>query len=215
MLDQFETFFSYPKIQAATISVALSVIFIIVPLLQHRVRAKLTARQIELFDPVARDILIQSWLLFGSVLVYSLVAIIRTDLSFVSGDALPFVSLIGSLAAFWNIRRAAIAIKKATLASNMQRKVRLADVYKMSVNAYARGLIAFAYGSIALTLVLLVPEMLPRWLWFVSFLVTGVAINSLGWSIATLAVATEYEINSKLGRAKILLKGRRNYNSRS
>ena len=130
-----------------------------------------------------------------------MVAIKRSDVSFISGDALPFVSIQGSLSAFWNVRRAKLAIQHANPGSNEQRKARLDNVYDKNLSAYTAGLVAFLYGLTVVLLVLLVPQKLPKWLWFVSFLVTGAAIYALGWSISALAVAAEYARNPKLGRS--------------
>ena len=201
MLNQLETFYAQPKLQSVTLSLCLAGLFLIVPVLQHKARSKLTDRQKALYDPIAKDILAQVLFLFGGVVIYSLVAIVRSDLSFVSGDALPFVSVLGSLSAFWNIRRAKLAIQNANPGSNEQRKVRLADVYDKNLNAYTAGLLALLYGITVVLLVLLMPQELPKWLWFVSFLMTGAAIYALSWSISALAVATEYARNPKLGRS--------------
>ncbi|MEX8505741.1 hypothetical protein [Leptothrix ochracea] len=201
MLNQFESFYAQPKLQAVTLSLCLACLFFAVPFLQRRARSKLTDRQKELYDPIAKDILAQVLFLFGGVVIYSIVAVVRSDLSFISGDALPFVSVLGSLSAFWNIRRAELAIRNAIHGSNEKRKVRLADVYEKNLNAYSAGLVAFLYGLIVVVLVLLVPQELSTWLWLVNFLVTGPAIYALSWSISSLAVATEYARNPKLGRS--------------
>ncbi len=202
MLNEFETFYAQPKLQAVTLSLCLASLFFAVPFLQRRARSKLTARQKELYDPIAKDILTQVIFLFGSVTIYSLAAIVRSDLSFISGDALPFVSVMGSLSAFWNVRKAELAIRSSLHGSNRNRKVRLAEVYEKNLNAYTAGLVAFLYGIIVVVLVLLMPQELPKWLWFVNFLVTGPAIYSLSWSMSSLAIATEYARNPKLGRPK-------------
>jgi hypothetical protein len=201
MFNQFEFFFAQPKLQSITLSLCLACLFFAVPFLQHKAGSKLTNRQKELYEPIAKDILVQVLFLFCGVVIYSLVAFVRSDLSFVSGDALPFVSVLGSLSAFWNVRRAELAIQNANLDSNEQRKVRLADVYGKNVNAYTAGLIALLYGFIVVLLVLFVPQELPKWLWFVNFLMTGPTIYALSWSISSLAVATEYARNPKLGRS--------------
>lgn len=201
MLNQLETFYAQPKLQAVTLSLFLACLIFVVPFLQHKARSKLTGRQKELYDPIAKDILAQVLFLFGGVVIYSLVALVRSDLSFVSGDALPFVSVLGSLSAFWNVRRAKLAIQHANPGSNAQRKVRLADVYNKNLNAYTAGIVALLYGLTVVLLVLLVPQELPKWLWFVNFSMTGTAIYALSWSISALAVATEYTRNPKLWRS--------------
>jgi hypothetical protein len=200
MLNQFETFFAQPKLQAITLSLFLACLFFMVPFLQRKALAKLNARQKELYDPIAKDIWLQVCLLFVGVVIYSLLAFVRSDLSFVSGDALPFVSLIGSLCAFWNIRRANRSVKNASQGMNKQRAARLSDVDEMNLKAYSAGFLSFLYGVAAVFLVLLVPEELPKWLWFANFFVTAIAIRALSWSISVLAVATEYERNPKMGR---------------
>lgn len=202
MLNQFESFYAQPKLQAVTLSLCLACLFFAAPAIQRWARSKLTARQKEFYDPVAKDILAQTLILFGGVAIYSFFAVVRSDLSFISGDALPFVSVLGSLSAFWNIRRAELTIRKAIPGSNKMRKVRLADVYEKNLNAYSAGLLAFLYGLMVVVLVLLVPQELPGWLWFVNFLVTGPAIYALAWSISALAAATEFERNTNLGRSK-------------
>lgn len=201
MLNQFESFYAQPKLQAVTLSLCLACLFFAVPFLQSRAKSKLTDQHRALYDPIAKDILAQVFFLFGGVVIYSLVAVVRSDLSFISGDALPFVSVLGSLSAFWNIRRAEIAIRNAVRGSNEERKVRLADIYEKNLKAYSAGLLAFLYGLIVVVLVLLAPQELPKWLWFVNFLFTGSAIYALSWSISSLAVATEYASNLKLGRS--------------
>jgi hypothetical protein len=201
MLNQFESFYAQPKLQAVTLSLCLACLLFAVPFLQRRAKSKLTDRQKEFYDPIAKDILAQVLFLFGGVVIYSIVAVVRSDLSFISGDALPFVSVLGSLSAFWNIRRAELAIRKANRGSNEKRKVCLDHVYKKNLNAYSAGLVAFLYGLIVVVLVLLVPQELSTWLWLVNFLVTGPAIYALSWSISSLAVATEYARNSKLGHS--------------
>jgi hypothetical protein len=201
MLNQFESFYAQPKLQAVTISLFLACLFFAAPLIQRKARSRLTDRQKELFDPIAKDILAQVFFLFGGVVIYSLVAVVRSDMSFVSGDALPFVCVLGSLSAFWNIRRAALAIRNANHGSNEHRKVRLDDVYEKSLGAYTAALIAFLYGLTVVFLVLLMAQELPKWLWFASFLATGPALYALSWSVSLLAVATEYARNSTLGRS--------------
>ena len=201
MLNQFETFYSQPKLQAITLSLCLACLFFVVPLLQHKASSKLSPRQKELYDPIAKDILVQVFLLFGGVVAYSLVAVMRSDLSFVSGDALPFINVLGSLSAFWNIRRAHLAIQHANKGSNKRRADRLAHVYGKNLKAYSAGLVALLYGLTVVLFVLFVPQELPKWLWFVNFVMTGVVIYALGWSISVLALAAEYKRNPKLGRS--------------
>ncbi|GAB3374525.1 hypothetical protein [Massilia agri] len=200
-MEQFEIFFAKPKVQAVTISLAVFFLFFIFPLLRRKVGKKLAIKQKKTYDRISKEILFQTCLLFVGVVVYSLVAMIRSDSSFVSGDALPFVSFLGALAAFWNLRKAVIAIREANSQTNEHRKARLEDIYKSSLGAYTLALIAAVYGLFVILLVLFDPNAVPLWLWFVSFGMTGVTIRALGWSIASLEAAIEYANNLKLGRA--------------
>ncbi|GHT95653.1 hypothetical protein FACS1894116_11500 [Betaproteobacteria bacterium] len=200
-MPQFDTFFGRSDVQAVTVLICLAILFLVAPVIQQKVRLKLNVRQRELFDPIAKDILVQVWVLFGGVAIYSMVALIRSDVSFVLGDALPFVCLLGAISAFWNIRRSDLLLRQVTPGSNEQRAVRLADVKERSLTAYTAGIVSFGYGLPIVFAVLLLPEQLPNWLWFLSFVVTGTAIYSLVWSISVLAVATEYAQNKKLGRS--------------
>lgn len=209
MEPDIASFFSQPKLQAITLSICLGFLFFIVPLLQRKVRATLTQRQKELIDPIANDILIQVFILFVCVILYSLIAFFRADASFVSGDALPFICLVGSLSSLWNIRRATVAVKHAQRGSNKPRLNRLTEVSAKNLMAYTAALISGTYGAVVVFLVLLVPQVLPNWLWFVNFLMTGPTIYALGWSISILAVATEYSNDTKLGRSNLSLRQKR------
>lgn len=201
MLQQFDTFFGRSDVQAVTVFICMGTLFLVAPLIQRKVWLKLSVRQRDLFEPIAKDILVQVWVLFGGVAIYSVVAIIRSDVSFVLGDALPFVCLLGSMSAFWNIRRSSLSLRQAIPGSNESRAIRLADVNERSLTAYTAAVVSFVYGLPVVFAVLLLPEQLPNWLWFLSFVVTGTAIYSLAWSISVLAVATEYARNTKLGRS--------------
>ena len=201
MQQLFEKFYAQPKLQAITISLCLGLLFFLVPILQRKARVRLSLRQKELYDPIASDILVQVFVLFGGIVVYSLVALVRSDIQFVSGDALPFVCVLGSASGLWNIRRAATALRSAQAGSNARRLGRMAEVYSWSLTAYTAGLISLIYGLVVVFFVLLAPAQLPSWLWFLSFLMTGPTLFALGWSISVLAVATEYVRNVRLGRS--------------
>jgi hypothetical protein len=66
---------------------------------------------------------------------------------------------------------------------------------------YSRALIPLIYSAFVILLMIIAPSVIPRWLWFLSFLLTGPALNALGWSIMTDQVSGKYEDNPKLGRA--------------
>lgn len=201
MYGEIEAFFGNPTLQAITVAAVLLFLYVIAPFSQHRARSKLTAHQKSLFDPTAKDILFQVSVLFSTVLLYSLLAVVRKDMSFVAGDVLPFVCFSGATVAGWNLRRSVLSIRAARKGSDQARTERLNDVYARGLRVYLPGLLAFTYGLITIPFVVLMPKLIPGWLWFGSLMITGASTRALGWSIAVFNVASEYERNPKLGRS--------------
>ncbi|WP_419793081.1 hypothetical protein [Serratia fonticola] len=189
-------FLSDSKIKAVTISVMFSTVFLLVPYFQKRISSRLTAEGKETFNSISRLVNLQVGGLPLATLIYAWVAWIRKDMSFISGDVLPFVILGGAVIAAGNIWLSCIALKKVVQKANntalSKRKLNIADVNSKVITVSTVAVFTAFYGLVVLLAILLAPSSIPAWLWYINFLMTAPAIYCVSWSVAIVEVAEEY-----------------------
>lgn len=193
---ELSVFLSDTKIKAVTIFLLFSTALLLVPYFQKRIASRLTAVRRETFNALSRRVNLQVGGLFLTVLVYTIIALIRKDMSFMSGDVLPFIIFCGALAAMGNIWLAKIELNKVNnkqkISPRKKLQKKIDDVDNKSLQVMTVAMFTGFYGGIMLLFILLAPNGVPVWLWFVNFLMTLPAIYSVSWSVAVIGVAEEY-----------------------
>jgi hypothetical protein len=174
--------YSLSLLESRFLKIVAMCAYVLLPLIVYFYRRRMpvtfTGIQREVFDDAQRD----SWeLLLLSVSIPSIclgISLITGNLSWVTKEALPAMCLVCGLQSTMNLYWTRKMMELNPLPSSYpQKKTKLEYLASESRGPGYRGIIALAYGVVTIILVNSpLEDHLTGWLWYVSFMVSGMAL---------------------------------------
>lgn len=196
----FESFYSQEWVQVVT-SFAFVVLLLLVPFLYWRISRYLEGDFRKKFVKYSLEVYGVLFFLIIAPVGYLVLYFFGGKSGYMLSDPLPWICLIGGLSAIYDIFRARQDLELPSDSTRCPNRYQIIFTLKrITIVAGILSLIPLTYGGVMVAVTNLVSEKeIPVFLWFVSFLLTGLAIIYAVASKVILIVAQEYSSNPALG----------------
>lgn len=193
----FESFYAKEWVQVSTAFVFVIVI-LITPLMYWRISRKLSGDSRKQFIDVAFDMYGVVFFLLVAPIGYLVLYFFGSQSKFMLNDPMAWVCFIGGAASIYDLIRALLKLNAAGRVAQCGEKFESILKFKKLVKiAFCLSLIPLLYGAFMIGVTNLVaPDSINTMAWFLTFMMTGLAIVYAVASRALLLVSQAYEQGS-------------------
>ncbi|VVO84144.1 hypothetical protein [Pseudomonas fluorescens] len=196
----FESFYSMELVQVST-SFAFVIAILITPLMYWRISRVLKGDRKKQFVEAAFDIYGVVLFLLIAPIGYLGLYFLGSQSKFMLNDPMAWVCFIGGAASVYDLIRARLALKSTK--GSFRCNARTGSVLlfeRLTKLALCLSLIPLLYGMVMIGVTnLMAPDSINNMLWFLTFMITGLAIIYAVASKTLLLVSQAYASNTELG----------------
>lgn len=189
----FEVFFAQEWVQVAT-AFAFVIVISLTPYIYWRISRILEGDTRKQFIEAATDIYIVVFFLLIAPIGYLILYFLGSKSNFMLNDPMAWVCFIGGLASVFDLIRAQLTLKSITLSRCCSRTINAILFLKKTIRtALFFSPIPLLYGLVLIGVTNLIPpDSINPMLWFLTFMVTAIAIAQTVSSKALLLVSQKY-----------------------
>lgn len=196
----FESFYAQEWVQVFT-AFAYVLVLALTPLIYWCMSQRLEGEVKKHFIKVSAEIYLAIFILLIAPILYLGLYFCGSESKFMLNDPMPWVCFLAGIACIIDLCRAWIELKSATIPPHCKQRGKLISNTKSLIKiAFSLSLIFLIYGLImVVTTNLMPPESINSMLWFLTFMMTGLAIICTASSKTLLCVSQAYASNPKPG----------------
>ncbi|MCU1735100.1 MULTISPECIES: hypothetical protein [unclassified Pseudomonas] len=196
----FENFYAQEWVQVSTAFVFIIAI-LITPLMYWRISRKLKGDMKKKFVEAALDIYGVVLFLLIAPAGYLILYFFGSQSKFMLNDPMAWVCFVGGAASVYDLIRASMALKSASESARCNERTGHIFMYeRLTKLAICLSLIPLLYGIVMIGVTnLMDPASINNMLWFLTFMITGLAVIYAVASKTLLLVSQDYASNPELG----------------
>ena len=196
----FESFYAKEWVQVST-AFAFVVVILFTPLIYWCVSRKLKKDIKQQFIEAAFDIYGVVFFLLIAPIGYLVLYFFGSQSKFMLNDPMAWVCFIGGAASVYDLIRARLALKSAKESSRCNKKTGSISLFeRLTKLALCLSLIPLLYGMVMIGVTnLMAPGSINNLLWFLTFMITALAVIYAVASRTLLLVSQAYASNPELG----------------
>lgn len=196
----FETFFAQNWVQVAT-AFAFLIVILFIPLMYWCISQKLEGDIKKKFIEAAFDIYGVVFFLLIAPAGYLALYFFGSQSKFMLNDPMAWVCFVGGAAAIYDLIRTRLALKSAKGSTRCNKRAGFIFMLERFTKlALCLSLIPLLYGMVMIGVTnLMDPASINDMLWFLTFMITGLAVTGAVASKALLLVSQAYASNPELG----------------
>ncbi|WP_122266837.1 hypothetical protein [Pseudomonas syringae] len=196
----FENFFAKEWVQVTT-AFAFLIVILFIPLMYWCISQKLEGDIKKKFIEAAFDIYGVVFFLLIAPAGYLALYFFGSQSKFMLNDPMAWVCFVGGAAAVYDLIRTRLALKSAKGSTRCNKRTEFIFMLERFTKlALCLSLIPLLYGMVMIGVTnLMAPASINDMLWFLTFMITGLAVTSAVASKSLLLVSQAYASNPKLG----------------
>ncbi|WP_448126342.1 hypothetical protein [Pseudomonas veronii] len=196
----FESFYAKDWVQVLT-AFAFLIVILFTPLMYWRISQKLEGDIKKKFIEAAFDIYGVVFFLLIAPAGYLVLYFFGSQSKFMLNDPMAWVCFVGGAAAAYDLIRTRLALKSAKGSSRCNKRTEfIVMLERLTKLALCLSLIPLLYGMVMIGITnLMDPASINNMLWFLTFMITGLAVTYAVASKSLLLVSQAYASNPELG----------------
>ncbi len=196
----FESFYAKDWVQVST-AFAFVIVILFTPLIYWRISQKLKGDVKKKFVEAAFDIYGVVLFLLIAPVGYLALYFFGSQSKFMLNDPMAWVCFVGGAAAVYDLIRARLALKSAKGSTRCNERTKYVFMLeRLTKLALCLSLIPLLYGMVMIGVTnLMDPTSINNMLWFLTFMITGLAVTYAVASKTLLLVSQAYASNPELG----------------
>jgi hypothetical protein len=196
----FESFYAKEWVQVTT-AFAFLIVILLTPLMYWCIARRLKGKIKERFTEAAREIYSVVLFLLIAPVGYLVLYFLGSKSKFMLGDPMAWICFAGGAMAVYDLIRAKLALKKAKDSFRCNERTEfILMLERLTTVALCLSLIPLLYGIVMIGVTnLMDPASINNALWFLTFMITGLAVIYAVASRSILLVSQAYASNSNLG----------------